>query len=193
VRDDLQAAGPGAAAKSLITDNLLRRHLSALVRARCIMELVELEQDGRRSSQEAVKARVPQQLGLARRATNRDPLLLATPLPVQRACDRGELGLIGTGKVALLGDEVQREIAQRIERGEKAGKVVSEYIAARDAGSANVDRSLERMLTTIQREAPRLRERRDEIGDGLLQRALPDLREAHTVLAEIIEWAEEAS
>src|SRR5262249_46174800 len=137
VRDDLQAAGPVAAAKSLITDNLLRRHLSALVRARCIMELVELEQDGRRSSQEAVKARVAQQLGLSPRSINRYLLVLTTPLPVQRAFDRGELTLIATGKVALLGDEVHREIAQRIERGEKAGKVVSEYIAARDAGSAN--------------------------------------------------------
>jgi ParB family chromosome partitioning protein len=55
VRVDLQTADTIAAKKSFLTDNLLRHHLSPLVRAKCIKELVELERGGRRSSQEEIK------------------------------------------------------------------------------------------------------------------------------------------
>jgi len=190
VREDLQTADTIAAKKSFLTDNLLRRHLSPLVRAKCIKELVELEQGGRRSSQEEIKKRVGQQLGLSPRSVNRYLLVLATPLAVQRAFDRGELTLINAGKVALLKKPAPSEIARRIENGEKAATVVAEHLAARDACTGNVNRYLERMLAVIRRETPRLRGRLDELGAGLLSTAVPELQEARALLAEVIAWAE---
>src|SRR5262245_10706578 len=43
VRTDLEAAGEAAIETLFLSDNLLRRHLSPLARAKCIKELVELE------------------------------------------------------------------------------------------------------------------------------------------------------
>jgi ParB family chromosome partitioning protein len=189
VREDLQDAGPAAVEKSLITDNLLRRHLSPLARARCIKRLVEMER-GCFSSQEDVKARVGQQLGLSPRSVSRYLLVLAAPAPVQRAFDRGELTLINAGKVALMRKPVQAEIAERIEKGEKAATVVAEYLAAKDEDEWDVRRSLGRLVRTFRKELPKLSGRACDVDSARLYRYLPVLKTAGTLLAELVARAE---
>jgi transposase len=84
---------------------------------------------------------------------------------------------VSAGKVALLSKSAQAEIARRIETGERPAQVVSEYLAARSSGD-ELGRSFDRLLTTIKREAPRLKGRLGEISPGRLQRALGMLKDA---------------
>jgi ParB/RepB/Spo0J family partition protein len=188
VREDLRDAGPAAVRKSLITDNLLRRHLSPLARAHCIKELVELELGGRRSSQEAIKKQVGQLLGLSPRSVNRYLLVLATPVQVQRAFDRGELTLVNAGKVALLPKSAQAEIAQRIERGEKAATVIAEHLGKKYGGEGDVARAFGRLVRALRREGRLLGGQ--VVDDTRLRRCLPLLRAGGTLLAELVARAE---
>jgi ParB-like chromosome segregation protein Spo0J len=194
IRYDLAEAGAAAQEKYIIVNNLVRRHLSPLGRARCIRHLLEIEAkkrpgglDGRRK--EDVKKELVERLNLSLRSVNRYLLVLEALPEVQNAFDHGELSLINAGKVALLRQSVQDEIAQRIRSGEQAGRVVAECLAAWDACTGNVNRFLERMLAVIRRETPRLRGRLDELGAGLLSTVVPELQEARALLAQVIAWA----
>jgi ParB family transcriptional regulator, chromosome partitioning protein len=76
IRRDLEEAGERAVEAYLIRDNLVRRQLSPLGKARCIQSLLELE-SGRQASRfgwkerDKLKAQVGQQLGMTARNINR--------------------------------------------------------------------------------------------------------------------------
>src|SRR5262245_20047175 len=96
VRRDLAEAGAAAQEKHFINDNLLRRHLSPLGRARSIRRLLEIEA-GRRPGElsggkkEALKEELGKRLNLSLRSVNRYLLILDSPPEVQAAFDRGDL------------------------------------------------------------------------------------------------------
>lgn len=194
VRHDLAKAGKAAVEEAFITDNLIRRHLTPLARARVIRRLLEVEaaKQGRsfgNRQKEALKTKIATLLHLSGRSVNRYLAALQTPAPVQAAFDRGDLTLVNAGKVALLSDEAQAEIARRIEAGEKAAKVVAEHLAGRQTWGDRPGRALLRLLAAVQRETPRLQGKEKELDADKLQRHLPALVQAEGMLARIIKVA----
>ncbi len=76
VRYDLVGAGDDAVEAELIADNLYRRHLSPLARARSISRLLEIEEKASRgwltdTGKEERKAKIAEQLHLSLRSVNR--------------------------------------------------------------------------------------------------------------------------
>jgi ParB/RepB/Spo0J family partition protein len=195
VRTDLEEAGPSAVEAHFLSDNLIRRQLSPLGRARCIQRLFTIEHGCRSGmlfgeKKEELKTKIASQLGLSLRSVNRYLLILEIPVAIQQAFDRNELTLINAGKVALLERHCQEKIARRIEAGEKARLVVGEHLAAEHLRPSGADRAFERLFWALWRESQILRGRAAEINPRLLARRLPDLLEVKEALEEICREAE---
>src|SRR5262249_46466810 len=138
VRRDLAEAGAAACEQYFINDNLLRRHLTGLGKARCIHRLLELV--GSRGGE--LKERIAERMGLSVRSVNRYLPALKAPPAVQQAFDAGHVSLVEAGKAALLPEWVQREVAGRIESGEPARDVVREAVGRNRLRSLNANRVL---------------------------------------------------
>jgi ParB/RepB/Spo0J family partition protein len=197
VRDDLAEAGPQAQETFLVNDNLLRRHLSPLGRARCLRRLMELESNSRTGgldwkSKEALKEQLGRRLNLSLRSVNRYLLVLGTPPEVQAAFDRGAITLIQAGKVALLDRQQQEDVARRLHNGERAKEVMARTLANGQDGSGDVQRSFVRLVGALQREEPLLRGGQGQIRPGRLKNSLPVLKKATTLLKRLVAQAEEA-
>lgn len=195
ILDDLAAAGEDAVVAYLIGDNLLRRQLTPLGKARCIRSLVELE-SGRQERQfgwrekKRLKATVGEQLNLTVRSVNRYLALLTAPVEVQEAFDRGDVSLVVAGKVAGLKGSEQREIAQRIRSGETPRDVVDEYLhPVRDDGD-QATRSAKRLFRSLRSEVPLLKPEPTSISTGLLEHNVPLLRSATKLFEKLITLAE---
>lgn len=193
VRHDLAAEGDSAIEEHFLEDNFVRRHLSPLARARCIKRLMELE-EGRSvdrfgfSKKEELKARIAARMGLSPRSVSRYLLVLEAPAAVQRVFDSGAVALIVAGKVALLPKKVQAEVARRIEAGEKPAAVIGEHTKGGDRED-DVGKAFVRLVSSLGREVPRLRGRRDRITPGRLKNSEATLREAIAVLTEYVSAA----
>src|SRR5262249_14963298 len=113
VRGDLDKAGAAAQECHFINDNLIRRHLSPLARARSIRRLLEIEVGERPggidgSRKERLKEELARRLHLSLRSVNRYLLILDTPTEVQFAFDHGDIPLVLAGRVALLRPSEQK-------------------------------------------------------------------------------------
>ena len=88
VRSDLAAEGDRAVEERFLSDNFIRRQLSALARARCIKRMMELE-EGREASRfaytkkEQLKQRIATRMGLSPRSVARYLLVLDAPPAIQ--------------------------------------------------------------------------------------------------------------
>jgi hypothetical protein len=116
IRYDFEEIADAAVEKEFIDDNLIRRQLSALARARCIKRLMEIE-SGRAGGldwkgKEELKSKIGKQHHLSSRSVSRYDLALDAPPAVQQAFDRNEITLINAGKVALLPKSEQQEIVR---------------------------------------------------------------------------------
>ena len=195
IREDLAAAGPEAVETYFVEDNLLRRQLSPLGRARCLKRLAEIE-EGKAAAhfgfmkKEALKAQLAERMQMSPRNIDRYLLILNSPIPVQLAFDRNEISLINTGKVALMSETAQNDIAQRIENGEAAAKVIADYLAAAKSNVNEVERAFDRLYYALKRDMPYLGGRRFQINQRKLTRTLPTLKEAESVLSKIIKQVE---
>jgi ParB/RepB/Spo0J family partition protein len=189
VRDDLAQQGEGAVEERFIEDNFVRRQLSPLARAKCILRLMELE-EGRDvsrfgfSRKEKLKAKIAQRMGLSARSVSRYLLLLEAPLAVQKAFDRGAITLIVAGRVALLPKRVQAEVGRRIEAGERPAAVIAEHTQGGSSGDAH--RAFVRLVSALDREIPRLRGQAGKVSPGRLANSAPKLREAIAALQEFV-------
>ncbi|MFO0822519.1 MAG: ParB N-terminal domain-containing protein [Gemmataceae bacterium] len=192
VRHDL-AKDPKAAAALFVSDNLDRRHLSPLAKARAIQHLLEIE-SGTRLDQlqfekkEAMKQAIADRMGLSLRSINRYLLVIATPPEVQTAFDAGHLSLSLAGKVALLPERVQAQIAKRIAAGETPSQVVASSL---HGGAANnkVDAAFGRLIRTIRREMPQLKDQFASLRPGRIERCRDDLQAAAKLLLEMAKQA----
>ena len=133
VRYDLADADAALIEQEFIDDNLDRRQLSSLGRARAMRRLLEIER-GRdpgdlndREEREA-RDRVGKQLGMCGRNAQRYLNVLRAPLVVQQAFDVGKISLVLAEKVATLPDDVQRMIGNKIQAGGDPKKVVLQYV-----------------------------------------------------------------
>lgn len=194
VRHDLAAAGTEAIEAYFVTSNLIRRQLTPLGRARCIRRLMEVDvgssaADFLWNNREELKQRVGKAMGMSTRSVSRYLLALEAPIEVQQALDRGDIKLIDAGKVAMLGDSAQAEIAERIAAGENGGEVLHEYLAG-GRGGDEVHRAYVRLHSALNREVPRLAGRAAEIKPGPLRRRLKLMKQGRVLLDELIEAAE---
>jgi ParB/RepB/Spo0J family partition protein len=184
VRADL--ADEAAVEECFIADNLNRRHLTPLARARCIARLLQIESRGGRSSKlrEQTKEQIARRLNLSARSVNRYLLVLEAPEAVQHAFDRGGLTLVRAGKLGMLGHYDKRRFSKRVEAGEDVLALVDEYLGGRGPAE-EITRAYKRLLGAIQREAPALDGRAGELSPGQVRALLPAVRQAQGVLARL--------
>lgn len=199
VRCDLAEQGDDAVEVEFISDNLVRRHLSPLARARCIKRLMEIESGGLDwSDTEKLKSRIAQQLHLSVRSVNRNLLALGAPLVVQQAYDRGEITLIEVGKVALLsrptgrgdqGKREQREIAKRIAAGESPKEVIAQYVEKPTLRHTKVADAVKDCARKLERCRQDLDGRLDEVRSSHVIPFLKELRQAKALIGSLLDKA----
>jgi ParB family chromosome partitioning protein len=186
VRHDLAAAGPDAAVQFLVEDNLLRRQLSPLDKARSIKELaeVELRRQGKkyRPSKQELEKLLGERLNLHTKSIQRYMHILETPPEVQQAFDRGELPIIPASRVASLWKEKQAEIACRIGAGEIPKKVVADYLDQKESHRhCMIENALEGLRRSLVRGIHDLKDRLDELDENRVTEKLkaiwPDMEE----------------
>jgi len=138
VRQDLADAGEAEIEKHVILDNLLRRQLEPLQRARCAQRLRELHHGGNQLTDDAqddvyVHTRdwIGQVLNISGRHVSRMLAVLDTPPAVQRAYDERRLSLELAAKIANRSPDVQAAIAEEIERGGDPKTVAIRFLRRR--------------------------------------------------------------
>jgi ParB family chromosome partitioning protein len=195
VRHDLAKRGKDAVLQHLIADNLVRRHLSLLDRARCIRALVDVEKDSCRDwvgevSEAAVQAKIAKQLGVSLKTVQRYCHAANTPMAVQQACDRGDLPLVTVCQVGQLAKAEQLKIAARIEAGEAAKDVVEEYLTRRDA-EVSAEAILKLAAKQLSRMCHKLQDRIQEIRPRLVKMESNALHLGRGLIDRLLERAEE--
>lgn len=194
VHHDLAAAGPHAVEELFLADNLHRRHLSPLTRARCISRLIEIEMERNpkkqwRGCHEQVKAEIAAQLKMSLRTVNRYLLILEAPPAVQSAFDRGEIKLTDAGRVALLDKRTQAEIARRIAAGEVPKAVVAAYLPKSDGRHRNVGDAVASADRAFVKILDDLEGRVDEVRPGHVKRRVDVL----TRVLNLTSWLREVA
>ena len=162
VRDDL-AADPKAAGQHFIEDNLTRRQLDTLDRVRCLRALMDVK-DGKPSGIYAVFTTgrrldaIGRKLGIPRRTISRYFRILDTPAQVQRAFQRGALGVVDASRVAGLPTATQADVAAQIDAGANPAKVVDDALALHLSGKpkrkqSGVSAELAKLAAELKRTA----------------------------------------
>jgi ParB/RepB/Spo0J family partition protein len=198
VRQDLAAEGDTAVEAYLVRDNMLRRHLRPLGKARCVQAMIEIESGGVGSKLgwrefARLKRCIADQLGMTDRNVNRYLLVLKTPMVVQEAFDRGELTLTIAGRVALLYRHEQAGIAKRIADGESAKHVVKEALAKGKPADDGVGRPLRRLFGALEREVPGIKDRVHEMKPSALAKEASLLHDAKKMIDRMLRRAKRAS
>jgi ParB family chromosome partitioning protein len=197
VRTDLAEAGPAAVEAHFLGDNLHRRHLSPLARARCVRRLLELDAGRATRSftdrqREQLKTAIGRRLGLSLRSVNRYLAVLDAPAEVQQALERGRLTLIAAGQAAHLGLLAKQELVRRLRAGEVPRKALAAVKRDAPAAGAGAAAAVTRLLKALGREVPQLAELPPGLAPRRLRRLLPTLRGARKVLKRLIALAESA-
>lgn len=129
VRYDLAAAKPAVIEREFLSENLNRRQLGPVARARVAARLFELEQAKKHhvdSDGSQMRERVGKMLDTSGRTVSRYLALLKTPIEVQNAVDAGALPMTVALRVAGLAPEKQLEIAERMNK-EQLRDVLKDY------------------------------------------------------------------
>jgi ParB/RepB/Spo0J family partition protein len=165
VRKDLEEKGPAAVVAYLIGDNLFRRQLSGLARARGIQELIKLQERYMTDkSRERMKAEIGKQLGgIDVREVNRYLRVLQAPTEVQQAFDLGKISLDKAGKVASLSDRQKKEIIARINSGENPKTVVGAYTAAKNGRHKHATAAFKILVTRLEAALADMEDRLDKV------------------------------
>jgi ParB-like chromosome segregation protein Spo0J len=129
VRYDLAKEGPEAVEERLIKDNLLRRQLGHMAKARAGEALVKLQRHGGRSEGNHVRDQVGKQLGISGRHLSRYLQLLSLPRILQDAIDVGSLPMATASRIAGLPPDQQEAIAATVEAGEDPVGAAARYLA----------------------------------------------------------------
>lgn len=117
-----------------IEDNLHRRHLDPVGKARAFKALFDVERAKKNQrfwggANLEFRDYVAAKLGCSGRTADRYLQLLRLPMAIQDAVSRGELGLTTAIKVDSFSREQKQQIIQRIEDGESTAAVVKELVA----------------------------------------------------------------
>jgi ParB-like chromosome segregation protein Spo0J len=139
VRDDIAAQGEDAVERRLIEDNLSRRQLDPLDRARCALRLKNLARNRwQKRLSDSEKGEVREQIGLAIGRSGRqvDRLLRVvehTPIEIQGAVSGGRLSMNEALTVAGLDQALRKQIAEAIRTGADAKETVRHFVVKKDS------------------------------------------------------------
>lgn len=191
VRYDLADAADDVVEAELIGDNLFRRQMSPLARARAIKRMIEIKHGVRKDGLDLLslgqlKQEIAEQLQMSKRNVNRHLNVLATPTSVQNAYDRGELTLVTTEKIAMLPKHNQEELAKRLKKGEKAKTLVTEYLTKPDPRHKKVGdavASFARGLATAHHD---LDGRVDKVSKFFVMSVLDELLNAQAMIEQLL-------
>jgi ParB-like chromosome segregation protein Spo0J len=129
VRYDLAAAKPAVIEREFLSENLNRRQLGPMARARVAARLVTLEQEKKHrvdGDESHLRERVGKMLGASGRTVSRYLALLKTPIDVQNAVDQDVLPMSVALRFAGLAPEKQLEIVERVKK-EPLRDVLKDY------------------------------------------------------------------
>jgi ParB family chromosome partitioning protein len=195
IRYDLAEAGEAAQEEFFVTDNLNRRQLTGLAKARCIRRLVELE-EGRSADRfcvvgrEKLLDRVAERLDLSPRNARRYLLILKAPVAVQEAYDRDEISLTNAGKAALFSREEQAELERRLRSGESVAEVIQELLARRGPKKVKTGDALARLCRSLRAGLDELDGRVEGVSAAQVAPHLAVFQEAQDLLSTLIDAAE---
>lgn len=132
IRTDLAETGAAAIEERLVMDNLHRRQMTMLERARCYRRLRELAHGDDYWSRDKIRGDlrdyIAQQFGVSGRTLDRWERVLDAPKAIQDAVNSGALPMALAGKAAGLSAKTQDQIAVRFANGENPRAVVMEFL-----------------------------------------------------------------
>jgi ParB family chromosome partitioning protein len=189
VRHDLVDQDAAVIEERLISDNLNRREMDPLTRARCIRRIRELayQKTGRKRYRggEDLRDALAKQLGLSGRHLSRIERLLLAPREVQRAVSARQLPLISAEKVTYLAEETQARIAEEIAAGKAPRQVVAPYLAKSNGCHKNVWKARQAFRRTLEKSLLDLEGRFDQHAYLTAQEA-PVYHRAHNLLTRLL-------
>lgn len=135
---ELASQGSEAIVARMIRDNLDRRQMTKLQRARVTLAMEGLDADKirRQGLTNDERERVGRVLQMSGRNLVRWLRILATPTPVQDAVDRGELTLGKAGEISYLSVDQQLVIAAAIREGTCPLKAIAQYMNPKKPSSS---------------------------------------------------------
>jgi ParB-like chromosome segregation protein Spo0J len=179
VRYDLASESRETVEAVFLRDNLNRRQLDPLAKARAAARLFEGER--RRGGMESLRDRVGKTLGMSGRNLDRYMSLLRAPLAVQNAFRAGKLSLVLAARLGGASQARWDEAERRIESGENPGVVAREVLGApaRD-GASDLD------FGPLRRWSAAARDQAATIPAATLRRNETTLREAAAVIEKLL-------
>lgn len=197
VRYDLADADEATREWVFIEENLLRRQLDPLAKARAVLGLFLAEKRKSRSrlfgrDEAEARDRVGQAIGMSGRNLNRYFAVLAAPTEVQEALRSGALPLVVAARVAGLPAGVQQQIARQIGAGEPARAVVGEHLPESDGRHQKVADAVASFARSLGKGLHDLAGRLQEVRPGHLRRHADRLREASEVIGALLARADES-
>jgi len=197
VRMDLIDADAATVTGLLIADNLARRQLHPLEKARAVVGLLEAEKkrapgtiDPSHSTE--ARERVGAALGMSGRHLVRLCRILTLPDAIQRAVRDGHLPMLLAEKLTGMGREVQSEIAGTVARAKDASAIkaiVAAYVPPPQPQPRNATQVFELFIRAVGPLLPRL----DGQSKNIYRRAVHDrISELHllrTITEELIDSA----
>lgn len=133
IRRDLARVSRERIKAEFVVDNLDRRHLSPLGKARCIKALFDLER-GRSRRQSAagqdseLRDRVGNRIGMSGRNAQRYLDVLSAPSAVQEAFDAGRVKLDLAARVGTASEASQQEVETLIADGQPPNKAINAVV-----------------------------------------------------------------
>jgi ParB-like chromosome segregation protein Spo0J len=187
VREDLAEQGETAVICRLMEDNLCRRHLGPLAKARPYARLKAIESGRRRPHDDDLRDILAKQFGLSGRTLDRRArILLNTPSEVQRACEAGTLNLGLAEKVASMSPEDQESIARDIQDGKAPNKVVRAYLKKPGGESQRPSRDVHRLVESLRKNIDAIHEDDKDTDLSCFHRDVETLRHGHKVIDRLI-------
>ena len=182
--------------KVFLEFNSNRQHRDLLLQARAALRLYELEKKHKpgattEGNDRDARDRVGKAIGMSGRNLNRYFRILKTPIEVQDAFRKGKIQLVVAEKVSDLDGKIKKSIAKRIQAGEDAKAVVTEYLPQSDGRHQEVGKAVTGFVRGLQRGLADLDGRLDRVGPAHVAEYLAVLQSAQDVLQRLISKAKE--
>jgi ParB/RepB/Spo0J family partition protein len=194
VRHDLAAKGESQIEERMITDNLLRKHLDPLSKARYYRRLKELSAnlpDAKKRLYQFADNRdvLAKQFNQSGRNMDRLCRILTTPKEVQDAVSNNQLTLQAGGQVAALPAATQKKIAAEIQAGKEPKEVVAPYLPTKKTRHKKVNDARKAAVNSIR---VIINDLEDRVGDikYLATEEAKDLQRMDELLQQILKQAQ---
>lgn len=197
VRHDMAGATRAQIEAEFLTDNLLRRQMDPLAKARVALRRAEVEReingtDGGPEKEGEVRDRVGRAIGMSGRNLVRYLSILRAPVEVQTAFQAGRLKLVPAARVGGLDKKAQTAISRRLRKGEDAAEVVKDYLAAPEAKSiAAPDQVVRAFAVGLEKLLAALAPALAEVGPADVEPHLARLKQARLRIGNLTKLVED--